>query len=239
MKNILLFGSEGLIGNNFYKFLKKKNNVICVDLKKKNTKKNYYNADVTDEISLKNLFKKIELKYKKIDCVINSAYPRNSKFSSDYKNLKVTDFNYNLSANVGSLFNIIKYTMRHFEIKKEGKFINIGSIYGFFAPRYSIYDKKIKPPIPYSAIKAAQHMLIKHFASFCVHKKKNITFNTISPGGVSGNQPKKFKTKYKFFTKKYGMINKEDLNGVLNLLISNSGDKITGQNFVVDDGFTL
>lgn len=239
MKNILLFGSEGLIGNSFYKFLKKKYNVICVDLKNTNKKKNFYNADVTDENSLRNLFKKIELKYRKIDCVVNSAYPRNSKFSIDYKKLQVSDFNYNLSANVGSLFNIIKYSMKHFEIKKEGKFVNIGSIYGFFTPRYGIYDKKIKPPIPYSAIKAAQHMLIKHFASYCVHKKKNITFNTISPGGVEGNQSKKFKAKYKFFTKKHGMINKEDLNGVLDLLISNYGNKITGQEFIVDDGFIL
>ena len=239
MKNILLFGSEGLIGNNFYNFLKKKYNVICVDFKDTNKKKKIYNADVTDEKSLRNLFKKIELKYKRIHCVVNCAYPRNNNFSDDYKKLLSSDFNYNLSANVGSLFNIIKYSMKHFENKKDGKLINIGSIYGFFTPRYNIYDKKIKPPIPYSAIKAAQHMLIKHFASYCVHKKKNITFNTISPGGVSGNQSKKFKTKYKFFTKKYGMINKEDLNGVLDLLISNYGNKITGQEFVVDDGFIL
>ena len=239
MKNILLFGSEGLIGNNFYKFLRRKYNVICVDLKNINKKKNFYYADVTDEKNLRDLFKNIELKHKKIDCVVNSAYPRNSEFSADYKKLKMSDFNYNLSANVGSLFNIIKYSMKHFEIKKEGKFINIGSIYGFFTPRYDIYDKKIKPPIPYSAIKAAQHMLIKHFASYCVYKKKNITFNTISPGGVSSNQSKRFKTRYKFYTKKYGMINKEDLNGVLDLIISNYGNKITGQEFVVDDGFIL
>ena len=59
MKNILLFGSEGLIGNNFNKFLNKKYNVICVDLKNINKKKNFYNADVTDEKSLRNLFKKL------------------------------------------------------------------------------------------------------------------------------------------------------------------------------------
>ena len=73
MKNILLFGSEGLIGNNFYNFLKKKYNVICVDFKDTNKKK-IYNADVTDEKSLRNLFKKIELKYKRIHCVVNTAH---------------------------------------------------------------------------------------------------------------------------------------------------------------------
>ena len=41
MKNILLFGSEGLIGNNFYNFLKKKYNVICVDFKDTNKKKKF------------------------------------------------------------------------------------------------------------------------------------------------------------------------------------------------------
>ena len=80
--------------------------------------------------------------------------------------------------------------------------------------------------------------LFHSFVSCCVHKK-NITFYTISSGGVSGNQSKKFKIKYKFFTKKYRMIDKEDLNGVLDLLISNYGNKITGQEFIVDDGFIL
>ena len=59
MKNILLFGSEGLIGNNFYKFLRQKYNVICVDLKNINKKKNFYYADVTDEKNLRDLLKKI------------------------------------------------------------------------------------------------------------------------------------------------------------------------------------
>ena len=239
MKNILLFGSEGLIGKSFYNFLKKKYNVICVDISKKKNKKNYYQTDITKESHLNKTFNKIEKKYKKIYCVINTAYPRNKNFSLEYKKLNLEDFNFNLSVNVGSLFNVIKYSLKHFEKKNEGKFINIGSIYGFFTPRYEIYDKKIKPPIPYSAIKAAQNMLIKHFASYCVYHKINVCFNTISPGGVEGNQSKEFKKKYKKHSKNVGMIKTKDLNGVLELLISKYGDVITGQEFVVDDGFIL
>ena len=82
-------------------------------------------------------------------------------------------------------------------------------------------------------------MLMKHFASYCVSRKINIRFNTVSPGGVYGNQSASFKNKYKKFSKFYGMIQPDDLNGLVELLISDKSKTITGQNISVDDGFTL
>ena len=35
------------------------------------------------------------------------------------------------------------------------------------------------------------------------------------------------------------MLNKDDLNGIVKFLLSADAKHITGQNFIVDDGFTL
>ena len=35
------------------------------------------------------------------------------------------------------------------------------------------------------------------------------------------------------------MLNPNDISGIVNFLVSDSSNKITGQNILVDDGFTL
>ena len=78
-KNIILTGGAGFIGSHFVKLLINKNfNVIIFDNKKiknnriiSNKNVNYYQIDITNENSIKTIFKK--LKQKKIYAIINNA----------------------------------------------------------------------------------------------------------------------------------------------------------------------
>ena len=72
-----------------------------------------------------------------------------------------------------------------------GNIINIGSIYGFTAPRFEIYEgTEMTTSVEYAAIKGAIINLTKYLASYL--GKYNIRVNCISPGGVYDNQPKTF-----------------------------------------------
>ena len=79
MKNILITGSAGSLGNQLIKFYsKKKFNVIAVDQidirpKNKISKVQYYTCDLTSEISQIKLFKKIKKKYESIHICLNVA----------------------------------------------------------------------------------------------------------------------------------------------------------------------
>ncbi|WP_440907462.1 SDR family oxidoreductase [Candidatus Pelagibacter sp.] len=239
MKNIIIIGSNGLIGKALAKGLSKKYRVIEVDIL--NLKKqNYFQCNILNEIEVKKVFSKIFKKYKKIDCLINSAYPRKKNFSKKFLEINLNDFNQNLSINVGSLYCLIKNIFPYFKKIKKGNIINIASIYGKIQPKFDIYEKTpINPPTVYGPIKSAQIMMINYFAKIFAYKKINIRCNTISPGGVYGGQSKKFLNNYKKYCKSIGMISPNDLVGVADFLISEKSLFITGQDIQVDDGFSI
>ena len=70
-------------------------------------------------------------------------------------------------------------------------------------------------------------------------KKEKIRVNAISPGGILDSQPKDFLKKYNQQCLTKGMLDKQDLNGVLIFLLSDMSRYINGQNIIVDDGFSL
>ena len=239
MKNVIVVGSCGLIGKSLTSGLKKNYNVIEIDIIHK-SKNNYYQCDILNEKNVISVIQEIVKKYKKIDCLINSAYPRKQNFSNTFDKLTLDDFRENLSINVGSLFCLIKNIYPHFKKIKKGNLINIASIYGSIQPKFEIYEKTlINPPVVYGPIKASQIMLMNYFAKLFAYRKNNIRCNTISPGGVLGGQQKIFVDNYKKYCKDRGLIKPSDLLGVTNFLISDNSLFITGQDIQVDDGFSL
>lgn len=239
MKNVIIVGSCGLIGKALTEGLVKNFNIIEIDILNK-IKKNYYQCDILNEKNVVNTISKIIKDYKKIDCIINAAYPRKKNFSSTFDELTLEDFRENLSINVGSLFCLIKNIYPHFKKIKKGNIINIASIYGSIQPKFEIYEKTtINPPSVYGPIKASQIMMIKYFAKIFSYRKNNIRCNTISPGGVYGGQSITFLNNYKKYCKDKGMIKPGDLLGVAKFLISDDSKFITGQDIKIDDGFSL
>ncbi len=239
MKKIIITGCNGLIGKALSKGLSKKYKIIGIDLTNIN-RKDYYKCDILNEKEIKRVFDKIFKKYKKIDCIINSAYPRKNNFSKPFLGINLKDFNENLSINVGSLYCLIKNIFPHFKKIKKGNIINIASIYGKIQPKFDIYENTpINPPTVYGPIKSSQIMMINYFAKIFAYKKIDIRCNTISPGGVYGGQPKKFVNNYKKYCKSKGMISPSNLVGVADFLISDESSFVSGQDIQVDDGFSV
>ena len=65
-----------------------------------------------------------------------------------------------------------------------------------------------------------------------------IRVNTISPGGVFRNQPESFVKKYESRTPLRRMATEDDLKGIVAYLASDLSLYTTGQNIVVDGGWT-
>ena len=129
---------------------------------------------------------------------------------------------------------IIKY----FKKNKKGNLINISSIQGFSNPKFEHYEgTSIVSPVEYSAIKAGIISITKYLAKY--YKNKNIRVNCISPGGIFDNQDSIFINKYNKSCNSKGLLEPKDLNGTLLFLLSDYSKYITGQNIVVDDGWSL
>ena len=116
--------------------------------------------------------------------------------------------------------------------------MNFASIYGSVAPKFEIYQgTQMTTPVEYAAIKAGIIQMSKFFAK--KYLKKGVRVNTISPGGILDGQDEIFLQKYKLKCGKKGMLDVRDIFGLTKFLSGEDGAYITGQDFLVDDGFCL
>ena len=135
-------------------------------------------------------------------------------------------------------YNLNKIFIDYFKKNGGGSIINFASIYGSYLPRFEIYKKaKMSMPMHYALAKSSIIMMTRFLAKEFLHTK--IRLNSISPGGVFDHQNKTFLKKYSNYCANKSLLEPTDLVGLVEFLISDASKKITGQDFVIDDGFTL
>jgi len=253
-KTIIITGGSGLIGSAFSIVSAKYDaNVVIIDIDKKksdnlvkqikektgNDKVIYLKCDITNLNDIKKAINVILNKFGEISILVNNAYPRNKNYGKKYEDVTYEDFCENINLHVGGYFLITQQVSKIMIKQNYGNIINMGSIYGFAAPRFEIYEgTEMTNAVEYAAIKGAIINLTKYLASYL--GKYNIRVNCISPGGVYDHQPESFVKKYsqKVLLRKR-MANVDDLTGALLFLLSDGSKYITGQNIVVDGGWSL
>jgi NAD(P)-dependent dehydrogenase (short-subunit alcohol dehydrogenase family) len=135
----------------------------------------------------------------------------------------------------------ILFSQRFLEFFKEqghGNLIHVSSIMGVVTPKFENYaGTNMTSPIEYTAIKAALIAITKYLAKY--YKGNNIRVNCISPGGILDQQPESFLKKYQSCCNDKGMLAAEDVVGTALYLLSDQSRYVTGQNIIVDDGWSL
>ena len=252
-KVIVITGGAGLIGQEFAKAVMNQGGIaIIADIDEERIqyavkelaqtfpgdKIDAFKLNVISKDSLQECIDYVDYKYKKIDALINNAYPRNKNYGRHFFDVEYDDFVENLGMNLGGCIIPSQLFSLYFQKQGYGNIINISSIYGAMAPKFEIYDNtEMTMPVEYAAIKSGMLHLTKYMAKY--FKGKNIRVNAISPGGILNNQPSEFLSKYNQNCSTKGMLDAKDLNGTLIFLLSDMSNYINGQNIVVDDGFTL
>jgi NAD(P)-dependent dehydrogenase (short-subunit alcohol dehydrogenase family) len=124
---------------------------------------------------------------------------------------------------------------------RRGSIINIGSLYASVAPDPRFYDHIesdppfLKPPA-YGASKAAVVNLTRYLATLWA--PYGVRVNTLSPGGVLGNQDSEFIRKFCSRVPLGRMAEDSDLRGPMLFLASKASAYVTGIELIVDGGFT-
>lgn len=174
----------------------------------------------------------------RLDAVVNNAYPRNASYGRRLEDVTYADFCENMSVHVGGYFLVAQQFAKHFRTAGGGNIVNMGSIYGTMAPRFEVYDgTSMTMPVEYAAIKSAVIHLTRYFAQY--FRKDGIRVNSLSPGGIRDRQPESFLAAYASHAGTKGMLEPTDVCGALIYLLSEASRFVTGQNLVVDDGFSL
>tara|TARA_B110000211_G_C14073589_1_gene551046 strand:+ start:1777 stop:2535 length:759 start_codon:yes stop_codon:yes gene_type:complete len=247
-KTILIVGASGLLGSNVVEACQKLGaKVIAADLcietmyeKLKNyeidlEQISFESLNITSSKSVTGLF----AKYESIDGAVNCTYPRNKSYGAHFFDVEIDSFNENLALHLGSAFLFTQQCAKYFKIhNKAFSLVNISSVYGVIAPKFEIYENtSMTMPVEYAAIKSA----ILHMSKYAVKFVKDSRFriNSVSPGGIFDNQDERFLMSYKKNTNGSGMLDVREIVGSITFLLSDNSKFITGQNLVIDDGFSL
>lgn len=186
-----------------------------------------------------------------IDVLINNAYdmgPRTG-FNTESGRLENLGFETWENAFESGLFWAFHLSQKVGETMKKrgGSLINVSSMYGAVAPDPVLYEgTPFFNPAPYGVMKAGLLALTRYFASFWAGDA--IRCNAISPGpfsntkgssanSVSLEDPFLKRVAARTALKRVGAP--EELDGALLLLASDAGSYITGQNIIVDGGWTI
>lgn len=249
-KTVVITGGAGLIGNAFSRECVRCNaNVVVVDIDEKRGNELveeikssniiFQRCDITNTNDIQNLIDTTLNKFEKIDALVNNAYPRNKNYGRKFEDVSFEDFCENVNMHLGGYFLMTQQVTKVMMKQNYGNIINMASIYGFSAPKFEIYEETdMTMAVEYAAIKGAIINITKYLASYL--GKYNIRVNSIAPGGVFNDQPESFVKRYseKVVLGKR-MANTDDLIGALIFLLSDPSKYITGQNIVVDGGWSL
>ena len=253
-KIIVVTGGAGLIGRSFVESVIQHNGIaviadmnqeegikLCNQLNEK-TEKNeparFVKLDITDKKSIEKLLQELSHEYKQIDALINNAYPRNKNYGRQFFDVEYADFCENTNLHIGGYFLASQQFGDYFRKQGWGNIINMASIYGVMPPRFEIYDNtSMSMPVEYAAIKASILHLTRYMAKY--FKGMNIRVNAISPGGIIDGQAESFLKAYNSHCSTKGMLEPGDLQGTLLYLLSDLSQFVTGQNLIIDDGFSL
>ena len=155
----------------------------------------------------------------------------------DFSKQSIETWNRALEVNLTSPFHLSQGFADLLKKNNNGSIINIASIYGFKAPDYSLYSgTKMGNPAAYSSSKGGLIQLTKWLSSTLA---PDVRVNALSPGGIWRNQPTKFVERYESKTPLGRMGTEEDLKGIIAYLASDLSVYVTGQNIVVDGGWTV
>lgn len=252
-KTVVITGGVGLIGEAFSRACSMSGaNVAIVDIDEQKANELieemrkegienviFQHCDITNLQDIQNMTNVVLAKFRGIDALVNNAYPRNKNYGRKFEEVTYEDFCENVNMHLGGYFLMAKEISKVMIKQNHGTIVNMGSHYGFAAPRFEVYEgTKMTMPVEYAAIKGGIINLTRYLASHL--GKYNVRVNTLSPGGVFDNQPESFVRKYsERVLLGPRMANVDDLTGVLLFLLSDASKYITGQNIVVDGGWTL
>ena len=207
-------------------------------------------TDITQPEAVNSLVEKTMSAFGRLDILVNSA-ALDPKFDPDAVSKGITPgafedypldlWNSALNVNLTGMFLMTQACVKPMIAQgRKGSIVNICSTYGLNGPDQRIYVKDGQrvafKPVYYTVTKAGVMGFTKYLAAY--YAETEIRVNALTPGGVFNNHEDYFVKNYSAKTILGRMARKDEMNGALLFLASDASSYMTGNNVVVDGGWT-
>lgn len=241
-KLILVTGAQGRIGRTISSLVEREGGTVVMfdigDHQPETLDGHYFQVDCTSADEFNRAVSTVVKRFGRIDAALHAAYPRSEGWGTPFGDLQQNFVSEDMQNQLGASIMVSQILLAQFVKQGFGNLIHISSIQGIAAPKFSHYEgTDMVSPIEYSAIKSGIINLTRYLAKF--HRGANIRVNCISPGGISADQPVDFIERYGAECNGKGLLAPEDIDGTALYLLSDMSACVTGQNLIVDDGWSL
>ena len=198
---------------------------VVEQIKKKNVKSAAFKADLSDSEQAKKLIDQVVKKFKRIDILINNV---GNFLHKPISKVKESEWHFIFDTNLNSTFYCTKNAVPYMRKRKFGRIINIG-----YSPIGKI--QAMPKETPYFIAKTGVLLYSKAVAS--EEAGNGITVNVLSPGTTFDSvlKPKKASD-----TIPAGRFAKpDDFNVVIDMLVKEEANYITGNHFKVSGGYNI
>jgi NAD(P)-dependent dehydrogenase (short-subunit alcohol dehydrogenase family) len=191
--------------------------------------------DLADEVSITALRDAVQGQVGTADILVNNAI---SMFPGHVERYSTEDWERSMQVDGTGFFRITQLFLNDMLAAGRGNIITIASVLGMVAPEERLYPTRgiegFRPN--YFFVKAGVVGYSRFLAT--AYATRNIRVNCISPGGVEANPPRKDAAGFIDRVPMKRLASPDDMKGAVVFLASDASAYVTGQNLVVDGGYT-
>ena len=238
-KIIIVTGGSGLIGKELVADINRKGGkAINADIGvETNLIEGTIQMDITNDDSISTGMDHILTEFGRIDGLVNNAYPRTKDWGTKFEEIDPASWRLNLDMQLNSYFVCCQKVLKIMATQKSGAIVNIASIYGVVGNDFTLYEEYGgTSPAAYSAIKGGLINFTRYLASY--YGRTGIRVNCVSPGGIFDHQHGSFISRYEAKVPMGRLGKPDDIAPAVSFLLSGEAKYITGQNLIVDGGWT-
>ena len=241
---ILIVGALGRIGYSLARHMRDRGfGVIGIDYKKlPPNKSDVFDLFISENISAESILCKTlaEIKASKLNVVgiSNCLYWNTTSWALQSTDNKAQVFEQNINGLLTINFLLCNYAESLILQDSFMSVVLLGSIHAIAAPKFEHYQSSdMTTPVEYTIAKHGLVGLVRYEAKRNFGSK--IRINCVSFGGIRDGQPSTFVSNYRDSCSRIGLLDPGHVVPAISFLLSHESQAITGQNIIVDDGWSL
>lgn len=179
-------------------------------------------------------------RFGRLDILVNNAgFVGDSQLTgwvTDFERQSMETWRRAIEVNLTAAFHLSQSLSALLRASGHGAVVNVSSIYGNVGPDMSLYDgTAMGNPAAYAVSKGGVVQMTRWLSTVMAPE---VRVNCVSPGGVARGQPAAFAERYIARTPLKRMGQEEDFIGAVCYFASDLSGWVTGQNLMVDGGWT-
>jgi len=250
-KVIVISGGSGLIGRAFCEAAAQFGaSVVVADIAISNPKEfakelternkvrcEGFEVEVENKDSVLSLKEFILKEFGRIDGLVTGHQNKSHLIFEPFENVSEENWDKVVEVNLKGTFLLCQVIGSYMAEHGNGSIVNIPSTYSVVAPNQNLYKgTKMGCPAAYSASKGGIDALSQYLASYWA--AKGVRVNMITPHGVWNNHEEQFEKNFANFSPMQRMSYNHEVAPALIYLLSDASSYVTGNNMLVEGGWT-